>query len=66
MKHHEITKSLSQRAKQAGFMALFVTLDTYTLGWRPSDMDNGYNLFLRSDSVGVYDLVEAAVGRAGQ
>jgi lactate 2-monooxygenase len=32
---------------------LFVTLDTYILGWRPSDMDNGYNPFMRSDRIGV-------------
>jgi len=30
------------RAKKAGYTALVVTLDTYILGWRPSDMDNGY------------------------
>jgi isopentenyl diphosphate isomerase/L-lactate dehydrogenase-like FMN-dependent dehydrogenase len=30
------------RAKRAGYTALVVTLDTYILGWRPSDMDNGY------------------------
>ncbi|EME44191.1 hypothetical protein DOTSEDRAFT_172277 [Dothistroma septosporum NZE10] len=51
--HNDITISILQRAKRAGFTALFVTLDTYILGWRPSDMDNGYNPFLRSDSVGV-------------
>lgn len=39
--HNDITISMLQRAKEAGFSALFVTLDTYTLGWRPSDMDNG-------------------------
>ena len=39
--HNEITASLLQRAKKAGFTALFVTLDTYILGWRPTDMDNG-------------------------
>lgn len=49
----EITISLLQRAKAAGFTALFVTLDTFTLGWRPSDMDNGYNPFLRADQIGV-------------
>ncbi|KAJ9612382.1 hypothetical protein H2200_003979 [Cladophialophora chaetospira] len=49
----EITASLLSRAKKAGFSALFVTLDTYILGWRPSDMDNGYNPFLRSDKIGV-------------
>lgn len=51
--HNEITASMLQRAKKAGFSALVVTLDTYILGWRPSDMDNGYNPFLRSDSIGV-------------
>jgi len=39
---NEITASLLRRAKRAGFTALVVTLDTYILGWRPSDMDNGY------------------------
>lgn len=51
--HDDITISLLNRAKNAGFTALFVTLDTYVLGWRPSDMDNGYNPFLRSDQIGV-------------
>ncbi|KAK4499354.1 hypothetical protein PRZ48_009867 [Zasmidium cellare] len=51
--HNDITASLLSRAKKAGFSALFVTLDTYILGWRPSDMDNGYNPFLRSDNIGV-------------
>ena len=37
----EITISILNRAKKAGFTALIVTLDTYILGWRPSDMDNG-------------------------
>lgn len=39
--HNDITASLLSRAKKAGFSALFVTLDTYILGWRPSDMENG-------------------------
>ena len=38
----EITISMLNRAKKAGYTALVVTLDTYILGWRPSDMDNGY------------------------
>ncbi|KAI2629069.1 putative FMN dependent dehydrogenase [Hypomontagnella submonticulosa] len=49
----DITVSLLDRARKAGFSVLVVTLDTYILGWRPSDMDNGYNPFLRSDQVGV-------------
>ena len=51
--HDDITISLLQRAKKAGYKALFVTLDTYILGWRPSDMDHGYNPFLVADHVGV-------------
>ena len=50
---NHITASLLRRAKDAGYTALFVTLDTYVLGWRPSDMDNGYNPFWRADNVGV-------------
>ena len=38
-----ITASILDRAKNAGFTTLVVTLDTFTLGWRPMDMDNGYN-----------------------
>ncbi|KAI0851595.1 putative FMN dependent dehydrogenase [Daldinia vernicosa] len=51
--HDDITVSLLERAKKAGYRVLVVTLDTYILGWRPSDMDNGYNPFLRSDQVGI-------------
>jgi len=40
--HDDITISILKRAKAAGFTALFVTLDAYILGWRPSDMDNGW------------------------
>ncbi|KAI1120830.1 putative FMN dependent dehydrogenase [Nemania abortiva] len=50
---NDITISMLDRARRDGFSTLFVTLDTYILGWRPSDMDNGYNPFLRSDQVGV-------------
>jgi len=51
--HDDITISLLRRAKTAGYTTLFVTLDTYTVGWRPSDMDNGYNPFMRADRIGV-------------
>ena len=37
----EVTISMLDRAKKSGFTALVVTLDTYILGWRPSDLDNG-------------------------
>jgi lactate 2-monooxygenase len=51
--YDDVTISLLKRAKQSGYTTLFVTLDTYILGWRPSDMDNGYNPFLRADQIGV-------------
>lgn len=51
--HNDITISILKRARAAGVSTLVLTLDTYLLGWRPSDMDNGYNPFLRNDSIGV-------------
>lgn len=41
-----ITKSLLDRAKAAGCDALVVTLDTFTLSWRPADLDQGFLPFL--------------------
>lgn len=51
--NNDITASLLARAKNAGYSALFVTLDTYVLGWRPADMNHGYNPFLHADRIGV-------------
>jgi isopentenyl diphosphate isomerase/L-lactate dehydrogenase-like FMN-dependent dehydrogenase len=42
-----VTVSLLERARAAGFSALVVTLDTWTLGWRPHDLDGSYLPFLR-------------------
>ncbi|KAL4874420.1 FMN-dependent dehydrogenase [Aspergillus karnatakaensis] len=38
----DILLSLLKRAKQNGFTVLVVSLDTWTLGWRPTDLDQGY------------------------
>ena len=43
----DVTVSLLGRARAAGFSALVVTLDTWTLGWRPADLDGSYLPFLR-------------------
>ncbi|MCW2720743.1 lactate 2-monooxygenase [Pseudonocardia sp.] len=43
----EVTVSILARARAAGFTTLVVTLDTWTLGWRPMDLDGAYLLFLR-------------------
>ncbi|MFG2881371.1 lactate 2-monooxygenase [Streptomyces sp. NPDC048297] len=42
----EVTRSFLARAKAAGFSALFVTLDTPLLAWRPRDLDQAYLPFL--------------------
>ncbi|SES05811.1 lactate 2-monooxygenase [Lentzea albida] len=42
-----VCASLLERAKKAGYTALVVTLDTWTLAWRPHDLDQAYLPFLR-------------------
>ena len=44
----EITVSLLKRAKQNGYSALVVTLDTMSIGWRPHDLDTAYLPFVHS------------------
>lgn len=42
----EVARSFLDRAKAAGYSALFVTLDTPILAWRPRDLDQAYLPFL--------------------
>jgi isopentenyl diphosphate isomerase/L-lactate dehydrogenase-like FMN-dependent dehydrogenase len=42
-----VTISLLDRARSAGYTTLVVTLDTWTLGYRPLDLDGSYLPFLR-------------------
>lgn len=42
----EFTISVLNRAKANGFQVLVVTLDTFTLGWRPKDLDESYIPFV--------------------
>src|SRR5581483_2835535 len=42
-----VTVSLLDRARRAGYTTLVVTLDTWTLGYRPLDLDGAYLPFLR-------------------
>ncbi|MCP9209009.1 lactate 2-monooxygenase [Streptomyces cucumeris] len=46
-KDREVTESFLRRAEASGFTALFVTLDTPMLAWRPRDLDQAYLPFLR-------------------
>ncbi|KAF2083430.1 FMN-dependent alpha-hydroxy acid dehydrogenase [Saccharata proteae CBS 121410] len=47
----EITLSLLKRAKDNGFSALVVTLDTWALAWRPWDLDGAYVPFIKGVGV---------------
>jgi len=50
----DVTVSILDRARAAGFTTLVVTLDTWLLGWRPHDLDQSYLPFVRGTGVGVY------------
>ncbi|WP_309114973.1 lactate 2-monooxygenase [Saccharothrix sp.] len=43
----DVCVSILDRARKAGFSVLVVTLDTWTLAWRPHDLDQSYLPFLR-------------------
>ncbi|CAM5551160.1 L-lactate dehydrogenase [Streptomyces violaceorubidus] len=45
-KDREVARSFLGRARAAGYTALFVTLDTPLLSWRPRDLDQAYLPFL--------------------
>lgn len=44
---NNITLSLLNRAKANGFSVLLITLDTWSLAWRPADLDNAYVPFIK-------------------
>ncbi|KIW32467.1 uncharacterized protein PV07_04012 [Cladophialophora immunda] len=45
----EVTVSLLNRAKASGYKVLVVTLDTFNLAWRPTDLDTAYLPFIWGD-----------------
>jgi lactate 2-monooxygenase len=51
----DVAASLVARAGAAGFGALVVTLDTFMLGWRPTDLDAAYLPFLQGTGIANYD-----------
>ncbi|MBE1537905.1 lactate 2-monooxygenase [Actinomadura algeriensis] len=64
-KDRELAASFLGRAKAAGYTALVVTLDTFTMAWRPRDLDQGYLPFLRGIGVANYfgdPVFQRAVG----
>jgi lactate 2-monooxygenase len=50
----EVAASLVARAQAAGFRALMVTLDTFMMGWRPTDLDAAYLPFLAGTGIANY------------
>lgn len=51
-KDPDFNASIVQRAEQAGYQALVVTLDTTLLAWRPADIQNAYLPFLLGEGLG--------------
>ena len=50
----ELALSLVGRAEAAGYSALVVTVDTWSLAWRPRDLANGYLPFLTGEGLANY------------
>jgi lactate 2-monooxygenase len=53
-KDRDLATSFVQRAGEAGYDAVVVTLDTWMLGWRPRDLQHGYLPFLKGEGVANY------------
>ncbi|ALG07304.1 lactate 2-monooxygenase [Kibdelosporangium phytohabitans] len=49
----DLCVSILSRAAKAGFTTLVVTLDTWTLAWRPNDLDQSYLPFLRGTGTAI-------------
>jgi isopentenyl diphosphate isomerase/L-lactate dehydrogenase-like FMN-dependent dehydrogenase len=62
-KDREVARSFLNRARAAGYTALFVTLDTPLLSWRPRDLDQAYLPFLHG--VGTANYFSDPAFRAG-
>jgi lactate 2-monooxygenase len=50
----DVCVSILDRAAKAQFSTLVVTLDTWTLGWRPRDLDHGFLPFMRGYGLATY------------
>jgi lactate 2-monooxygenase len=50
----ELAASFINRAEQAGYGAIVVTLDTYLLAWRERDIQNAYLPFFHGDGLANY------------
>lgn len=53
-KSDAIAESFVKRAEACGCKAIFITLDTTILGWRPRDLDLGFLPFLHAKGIAQY------------
>lgn len=53
-KSDAIAESFVRRAEACGCKAIFITLDTTILGWRPRDLDLGFLPFLQGKGIAQY------------
>ncbi len=53
-KSDAIAESFVKRAEACGCRAIFITLDTTILGWRPRDLNLGFLPFLRGQGIAQY------------
>ncbi|MBV9729084.1 MAG: alpha-hydroxy-acid oxidizing protein [Pseudonocardiales bacterium] len=50
----DVAESLVRRAEAAGYRAIVVTVDTWSLGWRPRDLQLAHLPFLRARGIANY------------
>lgn len=53
-KSDAVAESFVRRAEACGCKAIFITLDTTVLGWRPRDLDLGFSPFLKGQGIAQY------------
>jgi lactate 2-monooxygenase len=53
-KSDALAESFVKRAEAIGCKAIFITLDTLVLGWRPRDLDIAFSPFLRAQGIAQY------------
>jgi lactate 2-monooxygenase len=53
-KSDALAESFVKRAEAIGCRAIFITLDTLILGWRPRDLDIGFLPFLKAQGIAQY------------
>lgn len=58
-KDNDVTASMLKRVAAHGYEVLVVTLDLWALGWRPMDLENGYDPFYHGigEAIGFSDPV---------